>query len=147
MRDGSQLISPADLRARQLAGDAPAIVDVVRELKRRDQFVVVTFDAEPLAIEQLGDGDIDAMVVQNPYQMGYQGIRMLKALVEDDQATIKEMLPKHGRTDGDLYDTGLKVVVRDSTSPLKRELFGQQTEFLLLDDFRKWLAKYGLTGS
>jgi len=127
--------------------NAPAIVDVVRELGRRDQFTIVTFDAEPLAIGQLGDGDIDAMVVQNPYQMGYQGVRLMKALVTNDQATIKEMFPKQGQPEGDLYDTGLKVVVRDSSSPLRREMFGQQTEFLLLDAFRKWLAKYDLKGS
>lgn len=39
---------------------------------------------------------VDVMVVQNPYQMGYQGVRLLKALVQNDEKTIKEMLPNHG---------------------------------------------------
>jgi ribose transport system substrate-binding protein len=76
--------------------NAPAIVDVLKETGTRKKFTVVTFDAEPGAIVAMNDGMIDAMVVQNPYQMGYQGVRMLRALVEDDQATIKEMLPRQG---------------------------------------------------
>jgi len=127
--------------------NAPAIVDVVKDLDRRKDFVIVTFDAEPLAVEYMGDGWIDAMVVQNPYEMGYQGVRLLKALVEDDQATVTKMLPKHGKTDGDIYDTGLKVVVPDNGSPLQARMFDKKTQFLTLSEFRAWLKKYNLTGS
>jgi ribose transport system substrate-binding protein len=127
--------------------NAPAIVDVVREKNARDKLTVVAFDAEPIAVEEMGKGMIDAMVVQNPYQMGYQGVRLLKALYEDDQKTIKEMLPKLGQGDGDIYDTGLKVVVPDEGSPLKAEMFESNTQFLKLSEFRKWLTKYNLTGS
>ncbi|MBX7166561.1 MAG: substrate-binding domain-containing protein [Pirellulales bacterium] len=127
--------------------NAPAIVDVVRETQSRSKYNVVVFDAEPLAIQQMSAGDIDAMVVQNPYEMGYQGVRLLNALVKDDQETIKAMLPQHGQPDGDLYDTGLKVVVPDEGSPLKAELFGAKTQFLKLSEFRAWLDKYNLKGS
>jgi ribose transport system substrate-binding protein len=127
--------------------NAPAITDVVKELGVRKDYSVVVFDAEPIAIKEIGDGNIDAMVVQNPYQMGYQGVRLMKALYENDEKTAKEMLPHHGQPDGDLYDTGLKVVVPNSQSSLKREMFGPKTEFLTLDAFRTWLHKYGLEGS
>jgi ribose transport system substrate-binding protein len=79
--------------------------------------------------------------------MGYQGVKLMKALVEKDEATVKQMLPDQGKPDGDIYDTGLKVVVPDEGSPLKREMFDKKTEFLKLSDFRKWLDKYKLTGS
>jgi ribose transport system substrate-binding protein len=127
--------------------NAPAIVDVVREKEVRGKVKVVAFDAEPAAIEEMGKGMIDAMVVQNPYGMGYQGVRLLKALIKDEQATVKEMLPDHGKQEGDLYDTGLKVVVPDEGSPLKAEAFNKKTEFLKLSAFREWLKKYNLTGS
>jgi len=127
--------------------NAPAIVDVVREKDVRDKFKVVVFDAEPAAIEEMGKGMIDVMVVQNPYEMGYQGVRLMKALVEKDDKTIKEILPRHGEKDGDLYDTGLKVVVPDEGSPLKAEMFAKKTQFLKLGEFRDWLKKYNLTGS
>jgi ribose transport system substrate-binding protein len=127
--------------------NAPAITDVVKELGVRNDYSIVVFDAEPIAIKEIENANIDAMVVQNPYQMGYQGVRLLKALYEGDQKTVQEMLPHHGQTDGDLYDTGLKVVVPNSQSSLKREMFGPKTEFLTLDVFKKWLEKYGLQGS
>jgi ribose transport system substrate-binding protein len=127
--------------------NAPAIADVVKETGRRKDFTVVVFDAEPLAIQQIGEGLIDAMVVQNPYQMGYQGVRLLKALVQKDRATVKEMLPNEGKPEGDIIDTGLKVVVPDAGSPLKPEMFDKKTEFLKLGAFQKWLEKNHLTGS
>ena len=127
--------------------NAPAIVDVVKEKNVRDQYTIVTFDAEPIAIEEMGKGLIDAMVVQNPHEMGYQGVRLMKALVKDDQATIKEMLPNLGKTDGDVYDTGLKVVIPDEGSPLKPEMFDKKTKVLKLSEFKAWLKDKNLTGS
>lgn len=127
--------------------NAPAIVDVVREQNARDRYKVACFDAEPGAVQAMQDGMIDALVVQNPYEMGYQGVRLIKALVQDDQATVKEMFPKHGEPDGDIFDTGLKVVVPSDSSPLKADMFSGNTQFLTLDAFREWLNKYGLTGS
>src|SRR5580700_1335912 len=127
--------------------NAPAITDVVKELGVRRDYSIVVFDAEPIAIKEIENGNIDAMVVQNPYQMGYQGVRLLKALYESDKKTVQDMLPHHSQTDGDLFDTGLKVVVPNGQSPLKREMFGPKTEFVTLDAFKKWLEKYGLQGS
>jgi len=127
--------------------NAPAITDVVKELGVRKDFTIVAFDAEPIAIQEMGAGNIDAMVVQNPYEMGYQGVRLMKALYENDQKTVQAMFPRHGQPDGDLYDTGLKVVVPNDKSPLGPALFGPKSEFLTLDKFKAWLSKYRLEGS
>ena len=126
--------------------NAPAIVDIVTEANRRKDFTIVVFDAEPTAITAMADGSIDAMVVQNPFAMGYEGIRMLDALVRDQKDVLEKMLPNHGKPDGDLFDTGLKVVVPSAESPLKPSDF-PGVEFLTLDKFQLWLKKYGLTGS
>lgn len=127
--------------------NAPAIADVVRQLDRKRDYTVAVFDAEPLAIDAMDQGLIDVMVVQNPFEMGFQGVRLMKALVEKDDATIAELLPDHGKDGGDLYDTGLKVVVPDKKSPLEAGQFGPNTQFLPLSEFREWLAKYRLQGS
>lgn len=127
--------------------NAPAIVDVVNIRKCRGEFTIVTFDAEPGAIDEMALGNIDAMVVQNPHAMGYQGVRLMKALVQNEEAVIKEMLPAHGQKDGDIYDTGLKVVVADKDTPLKPEMFDKKTEYLPLTKFRDWLKSKNLTGS
>ena len=136
------------------AYNAHAIVEVVKQRGIRDKTTVVVFDAAPKAIGHMIDGNIDAMVVQNPYDMGYRGTRLMKALVEDDHATIHEMLPaydpeKHAFTDpdGDLLVTGLRVVHPDAGSPLTKEMFAPTTEFFRLSDFKKWLSEHNLTGS
>jgi ribose transport system substrate-binding protein len=126
--------------------NAPAIVDVVKE-KERPEITVVTFDAEKLAVEAMTAGHIDAMVVQNPFDMGYQMVKLLKALHEKDDKTVKEMFPKHGEPGGDLYETGLKVVLPNDDSPIKQVKFDDGTEVLTLDAFKQWLAKYKLESS
>ena len=138
------------------AYNAHAIVDVVKQRGIRDKATIVVFDAAPKAIADMTEGNIDAMVVQNPYDMGYRGTRLMKALVEEDHATIHEMLPaydaqakKFSESDpeGDILTTGLRVVHPDSGSPLKREAYAESTEFISLTDFKKWLADHNLTGS
>lgn len=138
------------------AYNAHAIVDVVTQRGLRDKTTIVVFDAAPKAIADMTDGNIDAMVVQNPYDMGYRGTRLMKALVEEDHATIQEMLPAYdaqakkfsdSNPDGDILTTGLRVVHPDNGSPLKREAFAESTEFISLSDFKKWLADHNLTGS
>ncbi len=127
--------------------NTPAIIDIVKQLNAREKLKLVGFDADPPAIQGMHEGMLDVMVVQNPYQMGFQGVRILKALVTNDEATVKGMFSNHGSENGDLYDTGLKVVVPNEGSPLKADSFGPKTEFLKLDAFKEWLTKYNLTGS
>jgi ribose transport system substrate-binding protein len=65
----------------------------------------------------------------------------------NERRTFKEMLPRLGEKGGDVYDTGLRVVVPDKGSPLKAERFGGRVEFFKLRDFHRWLDKYTLAGS
>lgn len=130
--------------------NAPAIVDVVTEKKLRDKFAIVTFDAEQMAIEQMSQGLIDAMVVQNPFGMGYDSVRYAFAKLKGDDATLKELFPKMGEPGGDIRDTGLKVVVPKEGSSLNKEHFkdyGPSVEFLTMPEFQDWLKKYKLTSS
>lgn len=131
--------------------NTPRIVQVVTSdaVNIRDKVKIVGFDAEPNAITAMAEGNVDALVVQNPYQMGYQSVKLLKAMLKDDQKTIDEMLPnmKSDKKAGDIFNTGLKVVVPDKDSPLKADMFEKSTEFLKLSEFQSWLKKYDLTGS
>lgn len=130
------------------AYNAPAIADVVTEAGNRDKFVVATFDAQDLAIGHMEKGNIDVMVVQNPFDMGVQTVRVMKAMIQDDQPTINEMFPNQGQPDGDIYTTGLRVVVPSAESPVKADLFDAKVvEYMLLPDFQAWLKKYNLTSS
>jgi ribose transport system substrate-binding protein len=134
------------------AYNAHAIVEVVKEQRIRDKVKIVVFDAAPKAIGHMNDGNIDAMIVQNPYQMGYLGTQLMEALVLNDTATIAELLPgvdpANGTPtteDGDIRTTELRVVVPDSGSPLTPEMFDAQ--FFTASQFNEWLNERGLTGS
>ena len=121
---------------------------MITETGSRDRYVVATFDAAPLAIGQMEKGTIDAMVVQNPFEMGVQTVRLLKAMVENDTAVLAEMYPRSGQPGGDVYTTGLRVVVPAESSPVTGALFDPAVvEFMTLPAFKAWLARYGLTGS
>jgi len=130
--------------------NAPAIVDVVKEKNLRDKFKIVVFDAEPLAIDAMTNGQIDVMVVQNPFSMGYDSVKYIFAKSKNDTETIKSLFPKFGEPGGDIRDTGLKVVVPDANSPISQETFaefGDAVQVMKLSDFQEWLKKNGLTGS
>ena len=98
----------------------------------------------------MGKGNIDVMVVQNPYDICYQSVRLLKALVQDDKATVSTMFPNQGKDGGDIYDTAIRVVVPSDKSPLTADLFtqyGPTVHFFTLPKFQDWLNERGLTGS
>ncbi len=75
--------------------NAPALVDVVKE-KDRSDLTVVAFDAEQGAVAGMAEGRIHALVVQNPFDMGYQMVKLLKALHEKDEKTVQAMFPNKG---------------------------------------------------
>ena len=120
----------------------------------REKTKVVVFDAAQSAISDLEAGGIDAMVVQNPYQMGYLGTELMKAFVEKDTATIQKTYPSYDPASGkftaekgDIYSTELRVVVPDEKSPVKKEMFNSDTKFFYMKDFKAWLAERGLANS
>lgn len=116
--------------------NAPAITDVISANGRRKDFTIVAFDAEPNAIVAMDQGLIDAMVVQNPYDMGYTGVKLLHRLITGDKAGVDELLKG-----SDVVDTGLKVIVPNDATPVKSKFR------MTLDKFKSWLAEKGLEGS
>ncbi len=139
----TNLDAPPDLVLGIWSYNTPAIVEIVDDLKLAGKVTVVGFDAEPNAITSMGEGKVSALLVQNPYQMGYTGLKLLKALAEDDKAAVEEILP--GGTD--THTTDLKVIVPDGDDRLSKDLFNESTQFLPLSEFKDWMKKYGLTGS
>jgi ribose transport system substrate-binding protein len=61
----------------------------------------VGFDASPPLVKALADGEIDALVVQDPRKMGYTGVETLIAHLEGKQVE-------------DVIDTGVVVVTREN---------------------------------
>ncbi len=152
----SSLVNHPDLAA--LVGiwayNAPAIAEVVQERGVREKTTVVTFDAQAAALEHMAGGRIDAMVVQNPFDMGVKAVRLLLAMHEKDSGTIQELFPNAGEPDGDLHTTGLRLVIPDPKggagggSPIDPAAFERPgVEVMPLSRFREWLRSYGLSSS
>lgn len=135
------------------AYNAPAIAQIVDSSNLRKDITVVTFDAQAEAITDMAKGRIDAMVVQNPFMMGFETARLLTALLEKDEATIDSMFPNRKQPisenpTADIYTTGLRLVAPDSDTSLKKEQFDEKiVEFMTLSEFQEWLAKYNLKSS
>jgi ribose transport system substrate-binding protein len=105
--------------------------------ERRKTSTVVTFDLEELAVQDVADGRIDATVCQNPYEMGYRGVRLLKAFIDDDKKVLGEMLPNGT----DTIDTGVRIVVPKRDSPVKGD------NVIDIDAMKSWLASKGLSST
>lgn len=130
------------------AYNTPQIVAEVKDRNIRDKVKIFCFDAAEASIAGMRDNFVDVMVVQNPYQMGMDGVRLLKALVEDDQETIKEFYPNYAQEGtNDLFATEVRVIVPDSNSPVKKENLEPETIFMELKEFEEWLKERKLQSS
>ena len=108
--------------------------EVAKFPELRKKATIVTFDLDELAGQDVATGKIDATVCQNPYEMGYRGVRLLKAFIDNDKKTLEEMLP--GGVD--IIDTGVRVVVPRKDSPVKGD------NVIDIDAMKAWLSSKGL---
>ncbi|BDI31457.1 sugar ABC transporter substrate-binding protein [Capsulimonas corticalis] len=61
--------------------NGPAILNAVKDAHKVGQVKIVCFDEEDETLAGVKDGSIYATVVQQPYQFGYQGVKLLNDLV------------------------------------------------------------------
>jgi len=81
----------------------------VRESSRTKKPILVTFDEEQETLKGVQDGLIYATVVQQPFQFGYQSIRVLKEL-------------KDGKTVPPTVETPILTVKKDNVDKFWSEL-------------------------
>ena len=68
--------------------NGPAILNAVREAGKTGQVKIIAFDEEDETLAGVKDGSIYATVVQQPYEFGYQAIKMMHAYLNGDRAAI-----------------------------------------------------------
>ncbi|QDT53546.1 D-allose-binding periplasmic protein precursor [Caulifigura coniformis] len=130
------------------AYNTPQISRVVADRKIRDKTKVFCFDAAEESIRGMQDGNVDVMLVQNPFQMGADGVKLMLALIENNDATIKEMYPTYAQTDeNDMFKTELRIVVPDNQSTVTSEILEKSTRLMKLSEFKKWLEERKLVSS
>ena len=72
------------------AYNPPAILSALRAAGKLDEIKVIGFDEDRDTLQAIKDGEVDATVVQDPYQFGYQSIKMLAALARGEEAGIPD---------------------------------------------------------
>jgi ribose transport system substrate-binding protein len=106
-------------RAPDLAGmfasNESSAVGVFRAIEgrgRKGQIKVVGFDASPDLLDAMRAGTIDALVVQNPFRIGYDGVKAAVAAIRGQPVEKR-------------IDTGVVVVTRDNMeSPEVKKVLG-----------------------
>lgn len=92
-------------------GCAVGIAAAIDELGLKNKVRVIGFDSSDDEISYLADGVIDGMMVQNPYNMGYLGVRNINKVLDGE--TIEEKI-----------DTGAAYVNSEN-------LYDEDTQWLL----------------
>jgi ribose transport system substrate-binding protein len=98
-----------------------AMLRVLEDNGWAGQVRFVGFDASDILVKGMADGHIDGLVLQDPMNMGYLGVRTIVAHI-------------HGERVEKRVDTGVRLVTRDQMNdPAAKEL--------LHPDLSKWLGQ------
>lgn len=68
--------------------NGPAILSAVKDAKKSDQIKIVAFDEDPQTLAGIQEGSIYATVVQQPYEFGYQAIKLMAQVLKGDKSVI-----------------------------------------------------------
>ena len=71
-----------------------------------------SFDAAAQAIEHMANGNIDCMIVQNPFEMGVQTVRLLLAM-QEAMLSLQRCFQSLA-SQGDKFTTGLRLIIPDA---------------------------------
>ncbi|GMU92402.1 MAG: hypothetical protein AMXMBFR4_14600 [Candidatus Hydrogenedentota bacterium] len=70
--------------------NGPAILNAVRDSGKLGQVKIVCFDEEEETLRGVSDGHIEGTIVQQPFEFGYQSVRLLVKLAKNDFSDIPE---------------------------------------------------------
>jgi ribose transport system substrate-binding protein len=68
--------------------NTPRIYEVLKESGKLGQIKVIGFDEDPITLGGVREGTIEGTVVQNPYEWGYQGMKLMAKVLEGDKSGI-----------------------------------------------------------
>ncbi len=95
------------------AYNPPQIVEAVRAAGKQGQVAVVGFDEDPLTLRGITDGIVYATVVQQPFEFGYQSMKLLARYIEGDKSFIPE---------NKLIIVPTRVINKDNVAEFRDEL-------------------------
>lgn len=66
----------------------PRIYEVLKEAGRLGDVAIVAFDEDPITLGGVKEGAIAGTVVQQPYEWGYQGMKLMAKYLEGDKSVV-----------------------------------------------------------
>jgi ribose transport system substrate-binding protein len=70
--------------------NTPRIYEVLKESGQLGEIKVIGFDEDPITLGGVREGTIEGTVVQNPYEWGYQGMKLMADYLEGDKTAIPD---------------------------------------------------------
>lgn len=91
----------------------PKIYEALQAAGKLGDITVVAFDEDPITLGAVREGSFAGTVVQDPYQWGYQGMKLMAAYLEGDRSEI----PADG-----LIIVPTKIIDQDNVDAFEAEL-------------------------
>ena len=66
----------------------PKIYEALQAAGKLGQITVIAFDEDPITLGAVKDGSFAGTVVQQPFEWGYQGMKLMAAYLEGDKSQI-----------------------------------------------------------
>jgi len=70
------------------AYNTPAIVSALKDAGKLGKIKIVAFDEQDETLQAIKDGHVAGTVVQQPYEFGYQSVKMMSALLKGEKPEI-----------------------------------------------------------
>jgi ribose transport system substrate-binding protein len=93
--------------------NGPAILNAVRDAGKTGQVKIIAFDEEDETLAGIKDGAIYGTVVQQPYEFGYQAIKIMAQVLAGDRSHVPANRQK-------LVET--KIVKRDTVEEFTKQI-------------------------
>ncbi|WP_293863121.1 sugar-binding protein [uncultured Alsobacter sp.] len=96
----------------------PRIYEVLKESGKLGKVTVIAFDEDPITLGGVKEGTIAGTVVQQPYEWGYQGMKLMAKVLEGDKSGIPAnklvIVPTKiiDKSNVDAFETELKARIR-----------------------------------
>lgn len=68
--------------------NTPLIYETLKESGKIGQIKIIGFDEDPVTLGGVREGAIEGTVVQNPYEWGYQGMKLMAKFLEGDKSGV-----------------------------------------------------------
>ena len=86
----------------------------VRRAEKTEQVEVVGFDAGPDQVKQLKDGTVQALIAQDPYQIGVDGVQQAVKALNNEELTKDIQTGFHVLTKDNIDGDGAQYVYKSS---------------------------------